>query len=247
MDYEPLLDPINKYAIALENHKEDTSSFFNSFGNDHENPDNEWVIDEWHEREYEHLDQTFNIEYQKLLASKTYFYGCTEEIYQKTYKIRLNNFISNYLDVCEDDFIKEELEKNIGYIISSKTKKQLNFSLNLRNKFLISKISNKEVPTIISNIPKYTEVFANNGFVLFNHILDEYVQKGRGRLTDIAYFYWVMFDDSFIHQRPFSFSEWYNNTYHEDLGKIKVLSRILHPLRKKNYADALEWFRTHDK
>lgn len=247
MDYEPLLDPTNKYSIAYDIHKEDSSSFFNSFGNDYDIPENEYIIDEWHEREYEHLDQTFNIEYQQLLASKTYFYGCTAEIYEQTYATRLNNFRINYVDVCEDDFIKQELDKNIRYIISPTTKKQLDFSINLRNKFLITKISNKDTATIILNTPKYTEVFANNGFVLFEHILDEHVRKGRGRLTDIAYFYWVMFNDSFIHQRPFSFSEWYNNIYYEDLGKIKVLSNIIDTLRKKNYADALEWFTAHDK
>lgn len=93
--------------------------------------------------------------------------------------------------------------------------------------------------------PKYENIFSNNGFLLFEHILSNYVKENRGRLSDIHYFYWVMFNDSnqYIHQRPKPFSDWYFKKYNEDLGKIKVLTDVKSPDRDKHYSNALEWFK----
>jgi hypothetical protein len=96
---------------------------------------------------------------------------------------------------------------------------------------------------------KYGNIFSNNGFVLFEHILNQYVKVKRGRLSDIHYFYWVMFNDTnkFIHQRPEPFKEWFSKTYLEDLGKIKTLKQVQNPDRDKHYSNALDWFKTQNQ
>lgn len=98
-----------------------------------------------------------------------------------------------------------------------------------------------------STVKKHEDIFSNNGFILFEHILKEYVKKGRGRLSDIGFFYWAMYDDEkkYIHQRPEVFKEWYRKTFDgEDLGKIKTHSQLENIDRIKDYSSALEWFKT---
>lgn len=96
-------------------------------------------------------------------------------------------------------------------------------------------------------IKKHEDIFSNNGFILFEHILKEYVKKGRGRLSDIGFFYWAMFRDEkkYIHQRPEAFKEWYFRTYNkEDLGKIKTYDQLKNIDRIKGYSSALEWLKS---
>lgn len=97
---------------------------------------------------------------------------------------------------------------------------------------------------------KHEHIFSNNGFILFEHILNNYVKSGRGRKSDIAFFYWKMFNDKnhFIHQRPESFKNWFFSTYNnEDLGKLKTYDMVKNPNRIKDYSTAIEWFKTHNK
>lgn len=97
--------------------------------------------------------------------------------------------------------------------------------------------------------PKHENIFSNNGFVLFEHILNEYVKPigKRGRLSDIHFFYWSMHNNKpqLIHQRPERFKEWFFENYNEEnLGKIKTLKEVEDPDRKKHYSNALDWFKT---
>ena len=95
---------------------------------------------------------------------------------------------------------------------------------------------------------KHENIFSNNGFILFEHILNNYVKSGRGRKSDIAFFYWEMFNDKnhFIHQRPETFKNWFFSTYdNEDLGKLKTYDMVKNPNRLRDYSTALEWFKTH--
>ena len=90
---------------------------------------------------------------------------------------------------------------------------------------------------------KHDNIFCKNGFVLFDHILNEYVKTKRGRLSDIHFFYWSMFKDKFIHQRPERFKEWFLKNHEEDLGKIKTYNEVENPDRQKHYSNALDWFK----
>lgn len=116
----------------------------------------------------------------------------------------------------------------------------------LRNyvKSLIENIGKKESEE--PSDPKHEKIFCNNGFVLFDHILNEYVKTDRGRLSDIHFFYRSMYenDPQYIHQPPERFKEWFNSEYDEDLGKIKTYNQVNDPDRRKHYSHALEWFKT---
>ena len=99
-----------------------------------------------------------------------------------------------------------------------------------------------------SNVAKKHEhIFSNNGFVLFEYILKEYVKTKRGRLSDIHFFYRSMYNNKpqYIQQRPERFKEWFFENYNnEDLGKIKTLNEVSNPDRIKHYSNALDWFKT---
>jgi hypothetical protein len=90
---------------------------------------------------------------------------------------------------------------------------------------------------------KHDNIFSNNGFVLFDHIMANYVKVKRGRLSDIHFFYRSMYEDKFIHQRPEQFKEWFLKNHDEDLGKIKTYNEVENSDRKKHYSNALEWFK----
>lgn len=92
---------------------------------------------------------------------------------------------------------------------------------------------------------KHDNIFCNNGFELFEHILNEYVKIQRGRLSDIHFFYWSMYNNKpqYIHQRPERFKEWFFEIYQEDLGKVKIYDTVKNPDRLKHYSNALDWFK----
>jgi hypothetical protein len=100
--------------------------------------------------------------------------------------------------------------------------------------------------------PKHDNIFSNNGFILFEYLLNNYIKpKGkRGRLSDIGFYYWKMHDSEpqYIHQRPETFKKWfYINFNNEDIGKIKPLYELKNPDREKHYSTALEWFKSQNK
>jgi len=89
------------------------------------------------------------------------------------------------------------------------------------------------------------EMFSNNGFELFNHILKEYVKPTKGRQSDLIYYHRKMFDNQpqYIHQRPTEFFNWFENNYDEVIGQLKTLSQVQTPQRNKDFSNALDWFK----
>jgi hypothetical protein len=124
------------------------------------------------------------------------------------------------------------------------------FCIRQLDNYIDSLINKKENQTIIEN--KHENIFSNNGFILFNHLLTEYVKPlgKRGRLSDIHFFYWSMFNNEpqLIHQRPERFKEWFFKHYqNEDLGKIKTFLEVENLNRKKHFSNALDWFKTQNR
>ena len=116
----------------------------------------------------------------------------------------------------------------------------------LEDKFIIEKPQKNQNNTQ-SNA--YNEIFSNNGFVLFEHILNEYVRpKGtRGRFSDIADYYWKLYNSEpqYIHQRPETFKKWFYKKYdEEDIGKIKTADKIKDLNRNRCFSTSLDWFKT---
>lgn len=95
----------------------------------------------------------------------------------------------------------------------------------------------------------YGEMFTNNGFELFEYILNEYVKPKNttGRYEDLSYYYRCLFEDKFIHQRPEPFREWFIEKYNEEFTKIKTKPQTTSPQRKKDYSSALDWFKHQNK
>lgn len=93
------------------------------------------------------------------------------------------------------------------------------------------------------------EIFSNNGFQLFEHILDEYVKQKNtiGRYEDLSYYYRCLFEDKFIHQKPEPFRLWFIEKYSDEFSKIKTKLQTTSPQRKKDYSTALEWFKRQNK
>ena len=134
---------------------------------------------------------------------------------------------------------KSELETASNTIF---TKITLSENLDLSN---TSKIENN---ITIINEPS-GEMFSNNGFKLFEHILNEYVKpkNTQGRYEDLSYYYRCLFEDKFIHQKPETFRLWFIKTYDEEFTKIKTKLQATSPQRKKDYSSALDWFKPQNK
>lgn len=98
---------------------------------------------------------------------------------------------------------------------------------------------------------KNSEMFSNNGFELFEYILNENIKpKGtKGRKSDLIYYYWEMHKSStqYIHQRPAPFFKWFDKEYDETTGQLKTYDNVKTHQRIKDYSTALEWFKSKNK
>ncbi len=79
----------------------------------------------------------------------------------------------------------------------------------------------------------------SNGFALWEHLMENYVSKGRGRTSDIAFFYRRMSDsERFIYQPQEVFKKWFKKVYGEELGQFAKRSTIQN---ERDYSEALDW------
>lgn len=113
----------------------------------------------------------------------------------------------------------------------------------------LESIKNNLIPAFEteSNI-KHEHIFSNNGFELFEYILNENFikQKGiKGRYKQLSYFYWRLFNDKYIHQKSEPFKNWFMKTYDDEFSKINTETDTETAQRKKDYSTALEWFKTN--
>ncbi|MGK4566764.1 hypothetical protein [Flavobacterium sp. 3HN19-14] len=92
----------------------------------------------------------------------------------------------------------------------------------------------------------HNHIFRSDGFELFEYLLTNNVKPigGRGRLTQIAFYYWKLHLDKYIVVRPVAFSTWFFEVYNEDLGQIKTLDNIKNADRDKHYSNALDWLKS---
>ena len=161
-NYEPLRDPKNKFSIALE--KLQTKILHYSLKVDCEFDLTKLTLRndffDWFEEDRAELEMILINEMQKQTEKKTYFFGCSFEIYKLNYNVRLRSYLETYFDADEEDFIRVELKKNYDYYYNLKVNRhdlnqtfdysilsqytlgeQILFSLKARNKFLNEKLS----------------------------------------------------------------------------------------------------------
>jgi hypothetical protein len=146
------------------------------------------------------------------------------------------------------DEIETQL-KNKLYSIDNDFNEQIFINVNTSFEKIIKFLELQKLNPTPKTNPKHENIFCNNGFELFEYILNEYVKSNRGRLSDIHFFYWSMHNNEpqLIHQRPERFKEWFNEKYNEDLGKIKTYTQVENPDRKIHYSNALDWFKLQNK
>jgi len=149
-----------------------------------------------------------------------------------------------YLDTFEyEDTICVKLDENAIKKIDLLIKKDEE----IKNKKFNDRI--EQNPTPIENLnPKHENIFCNNGFILFEYILNEYVKpKGiLGRYEDISYYYRRLFEDKFIHQKSEPFRVWFIEKYDDEFTKIKTIYQVAPLQRNKDYSNALDWFKTQN-
>jgi hypothetical protein len=206
-----------------------------------------------------------------------YFSFCSHKVYENRFQDRFKDFENKFIDVQKIEFVKKEVEtilnsfllrfnmfsvENQTILKNAKIKKteflqsiskDFNFNIIKRDEsdflnFNEYKVEVKTEPKE-NTTPKHENIFCNNGFVLFDYILNEYVKTNIGRLSDIHFFYRSMYDNKpqFIHQRPERFKEWFFENYNEDLGKIKTYNEVKNPDRQIHYSNALNWFKLQNK
>jgi hypothetical protein len=149
--------------------------------------------------------------------------------------------------------------KNINKNISEK---ELNIELFNYDKYLKAKRDkiyfdlvnelNTELIEVKTNqiaSPKHEKIFCNNGFVLFEYILKEYVRLAKGRQTDLLFYYWKMYDNEpqYIHQRPTDFFIWFDKEYSEISGQLKTYDNVKTPQKEKDFSNSLDWFKLQNK
>lgn len=192
-DYEPLLEPENDFFKALKKlekeilHKSLKPECDFNLEKLKTNPD----FRKWFENSIIDLEKEFIIERKKLTENKTYFFGCSFEIYKLSYETRLQSYLKKYYDATEHDFVEYELSLNFDaffylrvnrYDLDQKLERcfletleseQIFFSLKARYKFLTDKLNNIVTPGLFQSdyLGYPTNESANK---LFDYLINYY-------------------------------------------------------------------------
>ena len=93
-------------------------------------------------------------------------------------------------------------------------------------------------------VEQYQHIFCNNGFGLFEYLLFNCTNAGKGHHSDIIYYYHRMKRDNFIHQPQQTFLNWYfeytNNVHYI---QNKPIHQVNSSNREMHYSNAFSWFK----
>ena len=93
-------------------------------------------------------------------------------------------------------------------------------------------------------VEQYQHIFCNNGFGLFEYLLFNCTNAGKGHHSDIIYYYHRMKRDNFIHQPQQTFLNWYfeytNNVHYI---QNKPIHQVNSSNREMHYSNACSWFK----
>lgn len=208
---------------------------------------NSYTLNEYQEN-YPILLEKFLLEYE----DNDEFIFATEEI-KKFYSgiidisgIEVSNEISvNFFHKN----VQGELDKNedLDFL---ELAKQHNLSSFKIIDFLESKLSYFETKTQHTEPAtenKHPNMFINGSFKLFEYILNNHITENRGRINDISFYYWKMYNDNYIIQKPYPFVEWFTKLYNVESFQIKTLNTTQNPNRLKHYSNSLDWFKLQNK
>jgi hypothetical protein len=144
-----------------------------------------------------------------------------------------------------------ELKLHNSTIIDEHNKSKINFkgtpngTTELKQPYLIDNVSTKKNEEILTT--KHQDIFCNNGFELFEYLLENFVlEKGkRGHNSDVLFCYHKLFNNNpkFIHQRTQPFLDWYNEKYECYISQTKTFKDVKTDKREKMYSIALDLFK----
>ncbi|SFN09403.1 hypothetical protein SAMN05421741_101100 [Paenimyroides ummariense] len=122
-------------------------------------------------------------------------------------------------------------------------------ALNSKIEFSKQKQNNTSQPIVKDHQNQHNHIFANNGFKLFEYILENHIKAKEviGRYADISFYYWKLYnhEPQYIHQRPEVFRNWFCTLYSDDFDKIKALNEVVGKKgdREKHFLTSLEWLK----
>lgn len=115
-------------------------------------------------------------------------------------------------------------------------------------KEVISKINSENL-----NTNKHENIFCNNGFELFEYLLENFVKpkNQRGHHKDVLFCYHKLYNENkapnYIHQRTQTFLDWYNPLYKDNISQTKTYKEVKNSTREKNYTIVLNQFKQQKK
>lgn len=134
------------------------------------------------------------------------------------------------------EFTYEQVEKLLLEL-------KIDFS-NIVNQIIIKYL--KFIKTTIKDLGVHSNIFCNNGFELFEYLLENFVKPKNqtGHNADVLFCYHKLFNSEpkYIHQRIQSFLEWYHKNY-DLVIQNKTYDEVKNPNREKLYSKTLELFK----
>lgn len=120
---DPLFDDENEYNVFKNNFIEEYNSKLAAIDIDNSSTYEELKAEFqlWEMTQKENLNTIFLKMIKELNNKKTFFFGCSFSSYEHNYPIRLNQFLENFYDATELEFINDELVflENILYDIQN--------------------------------------------------------------------------------------------------------------------------------
>lgn len=188
-NYEPLLDPENEFFKARKDLEKKIKHKSLMLNEDLNTITSNRDFSEWLEKPLFDLEKILINELEKLTKNKTYFFGCSFEIYKLNYDERLQSYFKIYYDATEQDFIENEFNKTFNrffqlevnrYDLKQKFEysiichhtltEQIMFSIIARNKFLKDKLD--------ENLIKESNLFWNGTPTEFIELTKALIENG---------------------------------------------------------------------
>lgn len=152
MQFLSQFEKTSKYIYKVE--REEQNKNFTPDESDMQNEIPEGFLENYYNEqealekiEYDELTDLFVEEYYSKNKNNEFFYGCLHSIYDEKYNERLTEFLNNYTDAEEFDFIVNELNVIANTpipnsILNFEVIKNINYSIQKTTRYLITKLEN---------------------------------------------------------------------------------------------------------
>lgn len=172
----------------------------------------------------------------------------TELYFIKEQKLLLDKNVENFKEIVrnlvEEDENKEEILDLFRNRINTTTRIKVFLE---QRKHELEKKLNTTLTTIPATENKHPNMFVNDSFKLFEYILNNHITENRGRINDISFYYWKMYNDNYIIQKPYPFVEWFTKLYNVESFQMKTLNTTQNSDRLKHYSNSLDWFKLQNQ